>query len=244
MKNRIRETINKGLSKIGYRLERCQPNPMRVWDQDALFQALMCEVSGNTLVDSTRCFMLFQFARQVSRIPGDIAEVGVYRGGTARLLAKTVEPAGKGVHLFDTFSGMPAVDESKDLHQKGDFQDTSLEAVKSLLSDCGNVHFHPGWFPLTAKPVDANSFCFVHIDVDIYRSVMDCCTFFYPRLQSGGIMVFDDYGFRSCPGAKLAVDEFFSDKFELPCYLPTGQCFVTRLAEVPRIAGRGPEMRE
>lgn len=41
-------------------------------------------------------------------------------------------------------------------------------------------------------------------------------------------MVFDDYGFLSCPGAKLAVDQFFSDKPEYPCHLPTGQCFVIK----------------
>lgn len=230
MKVRIREMINRGLSIAGYQIERCRPNPIRPWDQDVQFNDYMHRVSGNTLVDRARCFMLFQFARQTSRIPGDIAEVGVYKGGTARLLAKAFEPAGKDVHLFDTFSGMPPVDESKDLHKQGDFRDTSLEAVKSLLSDCGNVHLHAGWFPLTAKPVECVTFCFVHVDVDIYRSVMDCCDFFYPRLHGGGIMVFDDYGFLSCPGAKLAVDEFFSDKAETPCYLPTGQCFVTRLS--------------
>ncbi len=42
-------------------------------------------------------------------------------------------------------------------------------------------------------------------------------------------MVFDDYGFESCPGAKQAVDEFFADKNERPWYLPTGQCVVITL---------------
>ncbi len=41
-------------------------------------------------------------------------------------------------------------------------------------------------------------------------------------------MVFDDYGFPSCPGARKAVDEFFSDKEEFPLYLPSGQCFIVR----------------
>ncbi|MBZ5498758.1 MAG: TylF/MycF family methyltransferase [Acidobacteriia bacterium] len=229
MRIKVRDIINKGLSRTGYQLERCRPNPIHLWDQHAEFSEQMSKVSSYTLVDKARCFMLFQFARQASRIAGDIAEVGVYKGGTARLLAKTLEPTGKNIHLFDTFTGMPSVDQSKDLHREGDFHDTSLEAVKSLLSDCRNVHFHAGWFPHSAKPVEALTFCFVHIDVDIYRSVIDCCNFFYPRLQGGGIMVFDDYGFRSCPGARLAVDEFFSDKVETPCYLPTGQCYVTRL---------------
>ena len=43
-------------------------------------------------------------------------------------------------------------------------------------------------------------------------------------------MVFDDYGFASCPGARKAVDEFFNDKPERPLVLPTAQAIVMRLA--------------
>jgi len=41
-------------------------------------------------------------------------------------------------------------------------------------------------------------------------------------------MVFDDYGFPTCRGAKAAVDEFFRDKRDCPVYLTTGQCFVLK----------------
>ena len=70
------------------------------------------------------------------------------------------------------------------------------------------------------------SYCFVHVDADIYRSVCDCCAFFYPRLVQGGMMLFDDYGFATCPGVRKAVDEFFADKSHKPLYLPTGQALV------------------
>ena len=69
-----------------------------------------------------------------------------------------------------------------------------------------------------------------HVDVDIYRSVWDCCEFIYPRLQVGGAMVFDDYGFPTCPGARKAVDEFFRNKPETPIILGTGQALAIRLA--------------
>ena len=39
-------------------------------------------------------------------------------------------------------------------------------------------------------------------------------------------MVFDDYGFPTCPGAKAAVDEFFHGRKEVPLVLPTGQAVV------------------
>jgi len=117
---------------------------------------------------------------------------------------------------------------SVDGHRKGDFADTSLEEVKEFLKDNNNVYFYPGIFPKTADPILNSIFSFVHVDVDIHQSAVDCCNFFYDKLSSGGIMVFDDYGWASCPGVKTAVDDFFSNKSEVPCYLPTGQAIVIK----------------
>ena len=88
---------------------------------------------------------------------------------------------------------------------------------------------YAGLFPDTAGPVAETAFCLVHADVDIYTSVLACCHFFYPRLVSGGVMIFDDYGRQSCPGARAAVDELFADKPERPVYLPSAQAFVVKL---------------
>lgn len=224
--------VKKRLLRAGFQLQRLPSGPPIVipfWDEDAVFDMLNRQLAGYTLVDKTRCYMLYQCAKQVAHVPGDVAEVGVYRGGTARLICKTIESTGKAIHLFDTFEGMPAVRVDKDIHREGDFNDTSIERVRSYLSDCRNVHLHQGIFPKTSAPVAQQSFALVHIDVDIYQSVVDCCGFFYPRMSNGGIMIFDDYGFVSCPGVKQAVDAFLEDKPETPLYLPTGQCMVVRI---------------
>ncbi len=202
--------------------------PIPVWETDRQFNLAMSKIPF-TLVDKQRCFMLYQFALQSLRCEGHVAEVGVYRGGTAKLFALLLEGSGKDLHLFDTFEGMPETDTEKDLHHKGDFSDTSLEGVKEIVGQDPHIHYYPGFFPATSGPIEAFKFCFVHIDVDIYRSVLDSCEFFYPRMATGGIMVFDDYGFESCPGAKRAVDEFFAARQERPWYLPTGQCVVVKL---------------
>jgi O-methyltransferase len=219
------------LAKIVHRIRRSvsrTPNPIRPWIDDRDFNLLMSQVHGRTLVDRVRCFMLYQYARHIGQLQGDVAEIGVYQGGTARLLAKTLDRSQKTIHLFDTFAGMPSTDPGRDLHRSGDFADTSLEAVQAYLADCTNVRFYQGFFPATSAPIMDMTFALVHIDVDIYRSVLDCCQFFYPRMERGGIMIFDDYGFTSCPGAKAAVDAFFASNSEAPCYLPTGQCVVIR----------------
>ena len=124
---------------------------------------------------------------------------------------------------------MPETDPGKDnFYRKGAFGDTSLAEVQEFLSDCKNISIYTGFFPDTAGPVSGKTFSFVHVDVDIYRSVLDSCQFFYPRLVSQGMMVFDDPGFADCSGAKLAVEEFFSDKEEFPIYLATGQVLVIK----------------
>lgn len=215
------------LARLGYRIERL--NILPLWEDDEYFSELRQQITGYTLVDKPQCYMLYQYAKHVAELPGDVAEVGAYKGGTARLLAKVFEPTDKIIHLFDTFSGMPPSDSNRDVHTEGDFSDTSLGSIKSYLHDCQNVRLYQGLFPDTSEPVEKASFCLIHIDVDIYRSAMDCCEFFYSRMEKGGIMVFDDYGIPDCPGIKMAVDEFFGDKPEYPCYLPTGQCIVIRV---------------
>jgi O-methyltransferase len=231
MKQFAAQSLKKALTQAGIQFQVYSANamPLPLWDSDTAFIHLWRQMNNRTLVDKRRCFMLYQIARQVSTLTGDVAEIGVYRGGTAYLLAHILSGPTRHLHLFDTFSGMPSVDPGMDLHSAGDFRDTSLNDVRTCLSKYSDVHIHPGFFPQTATPVADKSFCFVHVDVDIHQSVLDCCAFFYPRLVQGGMMLFDDYGWSSCPGAKLAVDAFFADKPEFPCYLPTGQAFVVRL---------------
>lgn len=222
----IKKALERILAKFGYQI---QPwISISPWNDDDHFNDIRTQVIGHTLVGKIQLYMIYQYAKHVVSLPGDIAEVGVYKGGTARLLAKVFEPTNKTIHLFDTFSGMPPSDPI-DIHKEGDFSDTSLESVRAYLDDCQNVRFYQGLFPTTSKPVAENSFCLVHIDVDIYKSAMDCCKFFYQRMEKSGIIIFDDYGLLDCPGVKMAVDEFFSDKLETPCYLTTGQCIVVRL---------------
>ncbi|HVS70147.1 MAG TPA: TylF/MycF/NovP-related O-methyltransferase [Phycisphaerae bacterium] len=185
-------------------------------------------VQQHTLLSSFELYNLDQLLKQVEHVPGHLAEVGVYRGGTAKHLSKFASKQSRELHLFDTFEGMPPTDSTKDWHKQGDFADTSLDSVRELVQG-DQVTFHKGFFPATATPIPQKTFSFVHIDVDIYQSVVDCCEFFYPRMTRGGIMLFDDYGRPTCPGAKRAVDEFFADKPEYRFYVHTGQCIIHKL---------------
>jgi len=91
------------------------------------------------------------------------------------------------------------------------------------------IEYRKGWVPDTFAGLEDRKFCFAHIDLDLYQGVFDCLSFVYPRLSPGGSIVFDDYGFASCPGARRAVDEFFADKPERPLAMKTAQALVTKL---------------
>jgi O-methyltransferase len=146
----------------------------------------------------------------------------------ARLLSECAPKQGNQLHLFDTFEGMPETDARLDIHSDGDFADCSIERVNERVQKFGTglVDLHRGLIPETFTGLEAHRIAFAHIDVDIFRSVQDCCEFIYPRLLPGGFMIFDDYGFLSCPGARKAVDEYFTHRPEFPLVLPTGQALV------------------
>lgn len=230
-----RSTVGKKLLDIVSRSVLLQrlllggPNPVRPWETEQRFQSILKEIRRLSLNRPPSLFNLYQLALTVREVPGDVAEIGVYKGGTARLLARQFSGSGKSVLLFDTFTGMPSsIDKAVDHWNPGDFSDTSLDSVRQVVADFPEATCIPGFFPESAQGYEDRRFAFVHIDVDIAQSVADCCEFFYPRLTPGGVMVFDDYGFRSCPGARKEVDDFFADRREHPIYLATGQSVVFR----------------
>jgi O-methyltransferase len=207
------------------------------------FGPLFNEIRKFTLVSPSRAWVLYSLASQSLSVAGNFYEAGVFRGGTALLLKRILEKnsghreckAGvKQLRLFDTFGGMPETDAQRDLHRVGDFSDTSLKGVQSLVGTPAWVSYHPGIIPASFAGLESDVITFAHIDLDIYQGILDSCAFIYPRLSPGGVIVFDDYGFMSCPGARQAVDSFFADKPEVPLVLPTGQAIVFKLQATHR----------
>ena len=144
-----------------------------------------------------------------------------------RMLRDRIAP-GKTVRLFDSFAGMPQTDYQKDVHRAGDFADTSLQGVKNIVG-CDRTEYHSGFIPQSFEGLDVDSISFAHVDLDLHDAILESCQYIYPRLSKGGVLVFDDYGFPSCPGARIAVDDFFRDKPEFPLVLPTAQAVVCKL---------------
>jgi O-methyltransferase len=235
----MKTTIKNILLKLGFSLSRIPQGNKR----DNLYRPFYCpwEKSGfdkyflralpNTLVSRERCYVLERLLRHTLTIDGDVVECGVYKGGTAALLSCILDETNtkKQLYLFDTFEGMPETDKKYDIHKKGDFSDTSLESVQQFLSNTTRCVYKKGFMPDTFSGLEAMAISFCHIDVDIYSSIIDSLNFIWPRLSRGGIIVFDNYGFPSCPGALYAVDSFFKNRPEIPLCLQTGQAIVIKI---------------
>jgi O-methyltransferase len=177
------------------------------------------------LLFDNEAYQIFTAVKKTEHVPGDIAEVGVYKGGSAKLICKANN--GRALHLFDTFQGLPSVgDIDKPQFYDGQFA-APFKEVKNYLNTYENVHFHVGLFPGTAVPVERKNFSFVHLDVDTYESTTNCLEFFYTRMSKGGIILSHDY--ITAAGVRKAFDEFFQDKPEPVIEMSGSQCLVVKV---------------
>jgi O-methyltransferase len=166
---------------------------------------------GQTICGHNAMISLETLARSVQSIEGDVAEVGVYKGGSAVLLKRTLPE--DNIYLFDTFEGIPSAGDFDNLHKAGDFSDTSFEQVSAVFADFFNVFVYKGCFPEHNSEVIADKkFKLVHLDVDTYQSHIDCLNFFHDKMVPSGVIVFDDYAAPTCLGARKAIDEFAAEK--------------------------------
>jgi predicted O-methyltransferase YrrM len=170
-------------------------------------------------------YLLHTAVRATAKVPGDVAEVGVYRGQSALILSRAKGP--RTLHLFDTFEGLPVPGHLDTAFHAGDYA-CSVEEVRRFLKDEAGVEYHPGFFPDSAAAVRNRTFSFVHLDVDLYDSTRAALEFFYPRLCPGGILVSHDYV--AAAGVRQAFDEFFANRPEPVVELTGNQCLVVKLA--------------
>lgn len=159
---------------------------------------------------------LYNFWLQIQRlekdrVTGDFAELGVYKGESARLLH--LMAPGRTLHLFDTFEGFTEADLKPETgeaasYSSKNFADTSIDKVmKKIGGDSSKLKIHAGYFPDSAKGLENETFALVNIDADLYNPVKAGLEFFYPRMSPGGIILIHDYN-HHWEGLVKAVDEF------------------------------------
>jgi O-methyltransferase len=182
------------------------------WNQDANFALAYGQIREHTLVDEYRCYELWTMVTETKDVPGDIIEVGVWRGGTGALLARKAQIEGLGatIWLCDTYSGVVKAGERDPIYVGGEHADTSRRHVDALLQsmELNNACTLEGIFPdQTGHTLESKRFRLCHIDVDVYESGKDIVNWIWERLNIGGCIVFDDYGCETTSGIAALVNE-------------------------------------
>ncbi|WP_416695620.1 TylF/MycF/NovP-related O-methyltransferase [Candidatus Pseudothioglobus sp. Uisw_050_01] len=166
-------------------------------------------------------------------IKGSIAEVGVFKGNTACVLAYYANENQRKCFLFDTYNGfdnrdLEGIDKNEEERQ---FNDTNLEEVKSVIGDdlVKTCKFIAGYFPDSIPDyLDKENFAVVSLDCDLYKPTRAGLTWFYPRMKDGAIFLLHDYSSRFWEGSKKAIDEFCYETKQHVILLPdkSGSAFI------------------
>jgi len=156
------------------------------------------------------------------RVPGAFAEVGVYKGESARVI-HCMDPD-REFHLFDSFEGFPGHDLAAETGEAAayttrHFADTHVRHVLKKIGGNGNIIIHKGHFPESARGLEETAFALVNIDADLYQPTRAALDFFFPRLSPGGVIFIHDHNHR-WQGVMRAVDEFTAGTGEIPVLIP------------------------
>jgi hypothetical protein len=209
--------------------------PQMDWWADEAFTAYLRRFHEHENMNTDRRWNQLQLMRIIESVSGDTAECGCYKGAGSFLICmqshiiNTEEKGGRGRmhHIFDSCEGVsepnPEVDGGH--WRKYALAASEAEIQAALTEFTGQYTLYRGWIPERFEEVRDKRFAFVHVDVDLYQPTRDSLEFFYPRLSPGAVLLCDDYGFTSCPGATRAVDEFLTDKPEKMLALASGGGF-------------------
>jgi hypothetical protein len=180
---------------------------------------------------------LFKLALEV---PGDIAELGVFRGlgllTWANLLeAYCIGNRTKVVYGFDNWRGFTdfSPQDAKPVEEAGKvvggFDPSGyLDELKSAIAIFDSDRFIPlkarikliagdieSTVPAFARDNPGVRFSLVHFDCDLYKPTKAALEALWDRVTRGGVVIFDEYGIPDWPGETAAVDEFLANKPEV-----------------------------
>lgn len=151
-----------------------------------------------------------------NNIGGCVAEAGVFRGFFASALNELLPD--RKLYLYDTFEGFDERDieaeaSPEEIRKTSWFSHiNTMSSAVDLIAEitarmpCSkNVVFRKGYFPESALEDADKQFCFVSLDMDIYKPTLAALEFFWPRLVSGGYIFLHDGKF---DGVQKAIREF------------------------------------
>ena len=187
-----------------------------------------------TMTSKERMYALYKAVEYVvnAKILGDFVECGVWKGGSAMVIAYTLiqmEEKDRRIFLYDTYLGMeepteadrsisddtPAIEQWKKRRNRSqsNWCFASLSDVRNNMLSTGypedHLFFVKGRVQDTVPESSPSQIALLRLDTDWYESTKHELIHLYPPLTKYGILIIDDYGYWS--GSKKAVDEYFSN---------------------------------
>jgi O-methyltransferase len=220
--------------RMGYELELRKYDLVPGDMGDERFSALFAKCRPYTMTEVYRSYSMYNAVKYIveNKIPGDIVECGVWRGGIAMLSALLMMELGdtsRHIYLYDTFEGMSEPTEKdvawrygsvKDFWQKSrkngitDWCYASIEEVTQNLYSTGypkdKLHFIKGKVEETIPGTIPSQVGILRLDTDWYESTYHELVHLYPLVTQNGVVILDDYGFWK--GSREAVDQYFKEK--------------------------------
>lgn len=170
-------------------------------------------------------------------LPGDIVELGVYRGATLMSWANFLEIRNMGdrqkqIFGFDNFKGIISLDEkdgAEDERVGKTIKGYDSSVFKKALEDAISIYDEDRFIsykprvilvegdieesvPRFIKENPGLRISLLHFDCDVYKPTKIALENLWPKVVRGGVVLFDEYAMRPWEGESAAVDEYFKDK--------------------------------
>lgn len=237
----MKRLIKQSLRRVGYELKpivASQSLKEQHPDVTEREWQIYAKAQGFTMLSLERILANIRAVDHIAanKIPGDIVECGVWRGGSSMSMALALKDHSRTLWMYDTYNGMTDASDA-DLSHNGVKASVLLEAAKqreiaerslvrafASLEDVQRNMRTAGYPTALLKfvkgPVEQTipheipqQIALLRIDTDWYESTRHELVHLYPRLSAGGILIIDDYG--HWQGARKAVDEYFEGKLFL-----------------------------
>jgi hypothetical protein len=228
--------LNAIFDKLGYKIVSKSSSDYRSFFDiysEKEFIDIYSKCKKYTMTSIERMYSLYKATEYVvkNKIPGDIVECGVWKGGSTMLCATTLNELGetnRKIYLYDTYTGMAKPNEididyadKKALEmwkkfQKKEFNEwcyVSLEEVQKNLFSTGyprkNLLFIKGKVEESIPEIIPTQISILRLDTDWYESIYHSLFHLFPKLSINGVILIDDYG--HWKGAKEAVDKYIEE---------------------------------
>lgn len=203
---------------------------MLVWFRNAGFlsQDDFIKAVGPYATDQTlrariwRVYTLCWAAKSCINLPGDFMDVGCYDGRTVEIMRRYCEFDSKSApdkiwYLYDMFDNPP--DEAK----KSGHGPELFDRVSATFAPFGNFRVIKGAVPGTFEQGLPEKVAFAQLDLNVAGPELAALEIIHARMVPGGMIIFDDFGFKRYRDSHDAEMAFFRARGEVIFESPTGQ---------------------